>query len=270
MFVAIGCDKEPVEFVHLMDGIVIEDTTGFDRAFLIEPFTNVSCGACPLAHHAIETIESVQSDVFHMTHYLYGPLHHPYTQYLIDQVNKTVYTPLALVHRTNNDGSIVYYGVDRMNEILEGRRHQEAVLGVGVDVTIAQEVLEIDVELDFSDELLGDNVALNVILIEKTVVGEGSGYDQRNYGDKDESHPYYGQGKYIEGFEHTNVIRQVITPFDGMEVQLTNESEVATLNLPLDNLEGDVSNYALVVFVTESTQIGSPILNVSHTDLAGL
>lgn len=55
-----------------------------------------------------------------------------------------------------------------------------------------------------------------------------------------------------------------------MEVQLTNESEVATLNLPLDNLEGDVSNYALVVFVTESTQIGSPILNVSHTDLAGL
>ena len=270
LFIALGFDKEPVEFVHPMDGIVIEDTSGFDRAFLIEPFTNVSCGACPLAHHEIETIESEQSDVFHMTHYLYGPLHHPYTQYLIDQVNKTVYTPLALVHRTNNDGSTVYYDVDRMNEILEGRRHQEAVPGVEVDVTIAQEMLEIDVELNFSDELLEDNVALNVILIEKTVVGEGSGYDQRNYGDKDESHPYYGQGKYIEGFEHTNVIRQVITRFDGMEVQLKNESEMTSFNLPLDNLDGELSNYALVVFVTESPQIGSPILNVSHTALAGL
>lgn len=256
--------------MHPMDGIVIEDTSGFDRAFLIEPFTSVSCGACPLAHHEIETIEAAQSDGFHMTHYLYGPLHHPYTQYLIDQVNKTIYTPLALVHRTNNDGSAVYYGVDRMNEILEGRRHQEAELGIEVDMAIEQDVIEIDVEMDFSEEILGDNVALNVILIEKTVVGEGSGYDQRNYGDNDENHPYYGQGKYIEGFEHTNVIRQVITPFDGMEVQLNNNSNVTSLTLSLDNLEGELSNYALVVFVTENAKIGSPILNVSHADLAVL
>ena len=104
-----------------------------------------------------------------------------------------------------------------------------------------------------------DEIKLVVILVEDEVTGFGPEYDQRNYGNDDPDHPYYQQGNYIEGFVHTNVIREVLTDFSGDLVDVSEGQPNWTTDIELDNPE----NFSLVVFATENLSDFPPILNAA-------
>ncbi|NQV52903.1 MAG: Omp28-related outer membrane protein [Flavobacteriales bacterium] len=261
-----SCKKEtPTPEEEMNDPVV---TSAPQHMVLIEPTVSVNCGACPLAHHEIEVLEEESEKVTHMSHYIYGPLYHPYTKYLLDKINKTVYTPLGHVDRRHEDGSVVYYPVNMFKGIL-GMEIEEST---GIDLTVkranAENSIELEIEVTTQSQSLKEDMMITVVLIEKEVTGMGNGYDQRNYGNSDPDHPYFERGDWIEGFVHTHVIRDVYTAFEGDALNLSTGTDNWSYTIQHSELEKDASAYAVIAFVNRPGDAIQPILNTIQAELA--
>lgn len=111
------------------------------------------------------------------------------------------------------------------------------------------------------------DLMLTVVLVEKVVTGIGPGYDQRNYGNLDPDHPYYGQGNTIQGFEHTNVIRHLLTAYEGDAIDVSDMSATWNGSISLTDLAESPSAYRVLAFVSESSDIVMPIINAVEFDI---
>ena len=245
-----------------------EVTTSNKHMVLIEPTVSMNCGACPLAHHEIEVLEEENDNVTHMSHYIYGPLYHPYTSYLMDKINKTVYTPLGHVDRRHEDGSVVYYPVNMFKGILGTEVEESTGIDLSVKRVDAESSIELEIEVATESVSLKEDMMITVVLIEKEVTGMGNGYDQRNYGNNDPEHPYYERGDWIEGFVHTHVIRDVFTAFEGDALNLSSGKDSWTYTIQHSALEKDASAYAIIAFVNRPADTIQPILNTVQAELA--
>lgn len=57
---------------------------------------------------------------------------------------------------------------------------------------------------------LSGDYRTNLYIVEDSVTGTGSQYDQKNFYDNQSTHPYFGKGNPIVGFNHMNVVRDVL------------------------------------------------------------
>lgn len=57
---------------------------------------------------------------------------------------------------------------------------------------------------------LSGDYYLNLYVVEDSVTGTGSGYDQANFYNTQTGHPYFGAGNPIVGFNHRNVVRNML------------------------------------------------------------
>ena len=261
-----ACQKdEPAPLPQLVSDAAMSHSK---HTILLEPTVSVNCGACPLAHHEVEEIEANYNNVTHMSHDLFGPLSHPYTSYLMDKINKTVYTPLLHVSRRHEDGSVVCYPVNMTRGIVDLVRRDSTAVSLSIETMTQESDMQIEVKVLTDAQDLQKELALTVILVEKEVVGEGSGYDQRNYGNDDEDHPYYQQGDWIQGFKHTNVIRYVLTPNEGELIDLESGSFDWTTTVSLSELDQSPEAYRVIAFVNENSDIVEPILNAAVAELS--
>lgn len=55
----------------------------------------------------------------------------------------------------------------------------------------------------------------NLYIVEDSVTGTGSQYDQKNLYNTTSGHPYFGKGDPIVGFNHMNVVRDIMGGVDG-------------------------------------------------------
>jgi hypothetical protein len=244
-----------------------DQSSRIEHTILIEPTVSEGCGACPLGHHEIDQIEDSLENVTHMSHYLYGPLYHDYSSYLMEKINKTIYTPIGHVNRRHEDGSVVYYPINMFSGLI-GNEISEAT-NVGLEVTSNQSEidLELSIEVFSEEELSSPNLMLTVILVEKSVTGIGPGYDQRNYGNSDPDHPYYGQGNNIQGFEHTNIIRHLLTAYEGDAIDVSDMTTTWSGSISLADLAESPSAYRVIAFVSEPSDIVMPIINAVEFDI---
>lgn len=263
--IAVACKKKEAPLENEEETEEVIHTS--KQVILLEPTTSVNCGACPLAHHEIEEIEAEYEDVTHISHYLFGLLYHPYTDYLMEKIDKTVYTPLGHINRRHEEGSVVYYPVNMFKSQVIKEQEEGMPIELVLDVKIAEGTLELDLDASTTIEDFKDQMMVTAIVAEKEVVGEGNGYDQRNYGNDDPDHPYYERGDYIEGFKHTNIIREVLTPFEGEMIDLSTGSASWSATLDLDELEGEATDHTVIVFINRTGDIVQPILNAVRSDI---
>lgn len=260
-----SCDKDEPQILETdpteMPPSVVE------KRVMVELFSSIRCGSCPRAHHFMDQTEIQDPKVFHITHQMFGgnPMRHGYTKYVQENVKSVQFTPHAIIQRNVSDGAVQYYEPERYEEIstLIGDRD----LVVELNATVKENDTALDIALDmlaFDDAI--QKLSVTVLLVEKKVVGNDYDYHQRNYGNEAPDHPYYQQGDYIEGFEHTNVIRELITPFEGIEVDITNNEASYTLNHDLEGLAAE--NFALVAFVSDLNS--NQIFDARYIDLADL
>lgn len=57
---------------------------------------------------------------------------------------------------------------------------------------------------------LTGNYYTNLYVVEDSVTGSGSQYNQANYSDATTGHPFFGAGNPITGFKHMNVVRDIL------------------------------------------------------------
>lgn len=65
------------------------------------------------------------------------------------------------------------------------------------------------IEADFKGPVTGD-IRMNLFVVEDSVIGTGSDYNQVNYYNTVTGHPYYGAGNPIVGFAHRHVVRAML------------------------------------------------------------
>ncbi|MEX2379372.1 MAG: Omp28-related outer membrane protein, partial [Vicingaceae bacterium] len=68
----------------------------------------------------------------------------------------------------------------------------------------------LDVSVSFSDYELPGDIRLSLIVIEDSVSGTGSGWDQRNNLNTVSGHPMFGRGNPIVGYQHRHVLRKIL------------------------------------------------------------
>lgn len=265
LFVACSKNETPVGLPEIHNEA--DQSSRIEHTVLIEPTVSVSCGACPLGHHEIDQIEDSLENVTHMSHYLYGPLYHDYSSYLMEKINKTIYTPIGHVNRRHEDGSIVYYPVNSFRGLVGNEINESTNIGLNVSSNQTESDLEVSIDIFSEEELSSSDLMLTVVLVEKVVTGIGPGYDQRNYGNSDPDHPYFGRGNYIQGFEHTNVIRHLLTAYEGDAIDISDMSTTWNGSISLTDLAESPSAYRVLAFVSESSDIVMPIINAVEFDV---
>ncbi len=235
-----------------------------EKRVLIEPTVATSCGACPLMHHELEQLADSLDRVFHMTHYTAGPMFHPFTRYILRDVDKTVYTPLAHVNRAFEEGSMVYYPVPMVKGLVESELMKEADYGIEVFVNLIDGKHFIDMRVQPKAEDEAADVMLHVFIVEKEVVEVGPEYDQRNYGNDTPGHPYFGQGNWIEGFKHTNVIRAQLTAEAGDQVNISDLSSFEYEAVEPAGLADRPQDFAVIAAISIPGEKLQPLLNVAY------
>lgn len=121
--------------------------------------------------------------------------------------------PTGMINRIS--GKSVNRGLwaDQVNGVLA----EKAMCGLAINTTKTGGDVDVTVKLAIGEaDMPEGNYFLTCLLIEKEVVGSGQGYDQANAYSKDNNspyttHPYYNYPIWIQGYQHTNVCRAVLS-----------------------------------------------------------
>ena len=108
------------------------------------------------------------------------------------------------------------------------------------------------VEADFKGNVTGD-IRMNLMVVEDSVTGTGTGFDQVNYYNTVSGHPFYGAGNPIVGHVHRNVVRTMLGGTWGTSGILpasipynTQYTYTYSDTLPIDQNENRIKLVALV------------------------
>lgn len=233
----------------------------FSKKVLLEKVSSTNCGSCPLAQYEVGLLhDSLGDDLIYMSHYLFGPLNHSHTDYLLEKINKTYFTPLAFINRANSGEGTVFFQTYAWEDEIKAGLMAAASVGIEINSIVREGEAQISIVLK-NEGLESETNRLHVLLIEKVVVGEGKDYDQKNYGNEDTDHPYYGRGEFIEGFEHKNIIRERISAADGNKITWVEGEEKADFVLNFIPAGGKfASDYSIVAFVADGEVPSSGII----------
>ncbi|MDP4935720.1 MAG: Omp28-related outer membrane protein [Salibacteraceae bacterium] len=247
--------------------VIIEND--IKKKVLLEKVSSTNCGSCPLAQYEVGLLhDSLGDDLIYMSHYLFGPLNHVHTDYLLEKINKTYFTPLAFIDRAENGEGTVFFQTFAWEDEIKAGLMTAATIGIEIKSIVSDNKAQISIVLK-NEGLESETNRLHVFLIEKIVVGEGKDYDQKNYGNEDPDHPYYGRGEFIEGFEHKNIIRERISAADGNKITWVEGEAKADFALSFIPASGKfASDYSLVAFVADGeVPISGTIINAQRVNL---
>ena len=251
--------------------LAANDTWGFKRVML-EVFTGAWCGWCP---DGAVVRDQILAD--------YGPrvmavdIHDTdgmeFAEGIRSEFGVSSY-PNGMVDRTVFDGEADEpHSRGEWPTNVETQLSAYTPLNVGVTSSYNSNTRQVQVtlEAEFTDYANGD-LRFVCMVIEDTVVGSGSGYDQTNYFDTTPGHPYEGAGDPIVGFNHRYVLRDISSALGNPSVISTpvEPGETATesfsFTLPAGVDENDVS---VVGFVARyGVSVGEKaILNVQKAPL---
>jgi len=123
-------------------------------------------------------------------------------------------------------------------------------------------IMTAKVEIGFTGYLQGD-LRLGLMIIEDSVTGTGSGYDQTNYFNTTAGHQFQGRGNPIPNYVHRHVFREAIGSVWGNPGILPNEVNFGTRAEhtfeQLIPITYDVNQISLVAFVSQVSNSGTNV-----------
>ncbi len=183
--------------------------------------------------------------------------------------------PSGTIDRVLYDGeSNIATSRTKWTNYAETRLTETSIVSINADNTYnsSSRELTVNVSAEFMTDLTGD-YRLNVFIVEDSVVGTGTGYNQVNAYNNVTGHPYYQAGNPIVGFVHRDVARHFMGGAWGQAsvipnniVALTPYSHTFTYTLPAG---WDVNQVHLVAVVQKfgSSSRDREILNALEFEL---
>ncbi len=213
-----GVDATPDTLTE--DPFVNQGLAATRKKVLMEEFSTAPCQFCPDAAVLVEQFEAqygnklivVQHHAGFGTDQMTIPAHSEYASGLS---GGSPFAPAAAVDRWVPPGQEVSY-LSRSNNGWSTPLANRVISVTPVDMDVqtyfnaGSRQLQIDVNMDFADAIRPD-ARLTVMLVEDTVIGSGSGYDQVNAYNGTAGHAYFGAGNPILGYPHRHVVREVLS-----------------------------------------------------------
>lgn len=199
-------------------GLNAMDSNAGNRRILVEDHTGARCGWCVLGNQALDDLQAKYPNDFigigmHTNSSSYGDA--MWTKYEPETAAKIGLTgfPSGAINRQQFSGKLALHPVE-WESIVDQEVGKPAV--VDVDVTWNLDKSTGALTATVSATMLADyngQLAFNLYVMEDGVTGTGSQYDQINYVSNNpqyKNHPYYSKPNPIKGYEHNNVLRDML------------------------------------------------------------
>lgn len=229
----------------LNKSVFVGTGAGVQRKVLFEEFTTAACVWCPDGHVVMANILSQNSNVIPVSvHSCFG------TDAMTNQESSELCStlgnnsaPTGMVDRIQHEGDARpahsrSLWQSRVNDRSDVPAAASLVLN-GTYNTSTRNVA-IDVDIAFVEYVVDGDIRLSLMVIEDSVSGTGTGWDQRNALNNQAGHPMYGRGNPIVGYQHRHVLRDILPSTWGDASVVPNSPSIDTkytksFNFTLDN-----------------------------------
>lgn len=270
-----GTDARPYNDTMKVSTAVSAGGSGTKRV-LLEEFTTAPCQFCPDGEVVVNSITAAHPEVISVgIHAGFGtdamtiPAHSAYAGAFATGA------PTAAIDRVLFPGE-TKVGHSRGNWAANAASQKTVLTPVDVTVTGAQtgtNTVDIVVDIAIKDVVPAwQNANVTLFVVEDSVTGTGSGYNQVNYYNTISGHPYFGAGNPIVGYHHRNVVRAVPTGTWGdntffASVPVVNNTVSKTYSVTLDP-SWDKTQMSFVAFVNyynaATGEADREVLNVNN------
>ncbi|MDI1316686.1 Omp28-related outer membrane protein [Flavobacterium sp.] len=224
----------------------------FKKRVLIEDYTGTWCGNCTRVSHAIDQMYEQSDKVVSVAiHNGNDPYHFAGIQPLKDLImpGSDLELPQSRLNRT-----IVWTSPEPSNlQQAKSLTGNNAGLGIALSSTIANGIVNLDVNLKFAQNYTGLKIV--VYALENHLL-----HYQANYTS------YYGNINPVQNYEHNHVLRQSITDLLGDAiVENTNSGQTITksFSFPIPSNFTNSENISFVAMIVNADNLA---LNARHAD----
>jgi hypothetical protein len=221
----------------ISDQFFVNNGTSQTRNVLLEEFTTAPCQFCPDGAVVVEQILASNPAVIAVgEHACFGTDAMTIPEAVTYCTDFGSGAPTACVDRVQFPGeSSVAHG----RGTWQANATSQAAVTSPVDVTLTgsydatSRLTIVNVNADFVDFAIPGDLRLTLFVVEDSVTGTGSTYDQVNAYNTQAGHPYAGAGNPIVGFVHKHVLRDVYPTNDAWGVAnviATNPAPNSTYN----------------------------------------
>jgi len=244
------------------------------KAVLIEEFTGAWCGYCPRGAVTLnELIAANEGEVVGIAHHNGDAMVNEDGSAIVSAYAAGF--PTGIVNRMYWEDA----GDFALSDGDWGAKVEKLLnipTSIGIDVTneYNESTRELTAELNvnFTSSKSG-NYAMHLYLIEDSLSGEGTGWDQANYYNDDSSSPFFQQGNPIVGFQHRHVVRDVLSATwgDADIIPAENASgeykKSYTFTVPEDYKPHHLTVVGFVTKYDEADKANRSVLNVTESHI---
>jgi hypothetical protein len=247
------------------------------KKVLLEVFSGAKCGNCPMGAYTLDSLLNIHPNLVGVSlHSYFNPDAMFFEE--IDTIG-LAYAPGAPAGATNR----IFWGEwDYVAELMTdwGNRVESEIMQeaeVEISVSSVWNSLDREISATIATEILTDlpmgDYRFSLYVVEDSVSGIGSGYDQINYYNNTIGNPFYGMGNPITGYVHKHVVRAILPQAWGQagiipSNPLAGQNFSTTINYILPN-EFNENKIKLVAFVNKYSEdhLNDKVLNVEEIPL---
>jgi Outer membrane protein Omp28 len=242
----------------------------FTQKLLLEMYTTTGCATCPDAQYKCRTYAANNPDrVYGVSVHTYDAMASPQYGVLNNLFNITAYSSGSF-NRLPFNNLVVLHKTTWTNTIVNTCLNKTATCGLKINSSYSGTTAQVTVTAGFNT-LIPNDYYLTVYLIEDSVSGTGSGWDQSNYYNAIASSPFYQMGNPIVGYQHNMVLRNVLTPSMGEPIsqRMVNKSSVFAKSFSINIAGYDPTQLHIVAFINKvgTTATTHEVMNVQKAKL---
>ncbi|MEP7265864.1 MAG: Omp28-related outer membrane protein [Bacteroidota bacterium] len=244
--------------------------SAFTQKLLMEMYSTTGCATCPDAEQKYRVYAANHADkVYGVCIHNSDAMDHPQFDVLDNLFNINVYSSGSF-NRLAFSNEVVLPKTSWTNNIVNTCLSKTAACGLKINSTYTGNIADVTVTAGFNTTLSGD-YHLTIYLLEDSVSGSGSGYNQSNYYNNISSSIFYQLGNPIVGYQHDYVLRQVLTSPIGETIPQTLIKRSGTFSKHISfSIAGyDHSQLYIIAFInkTGSTALTHEVKNVQQVKL---
>jgi len=268
-----GKDMTPAPVTPLppSNSVISQPPGTYSKKVLLEYHTAAWCNTCPDAHTKRDQVIST-----------YPGKVIPVAVHQSDAMQIPLFMTLDATFGSNPTYGMVSR-IPSLNNVLLNRTQwlsnispilsSVAKCGLAVNSSVTGNSAAVEVQAAFRENLVGSH-NLTVYLVENDFSGSGSGYDQANAYNTDQSSPYYNLGNPIPGYKHQYVVRKVLTsnlgdPIDASKL-VADGLEKKNFTVDITGMNKDKVEIIAFVNKTGNSSTTHEVLNVQKAKLGKL
>lgn len=242
----------------------------FTQKLLLEMYSTTSCATCPDAENKYRIYSNAHPDqIYGVCVHNGDAMNHQQFDVLDSCFNVTAYSSGSF-NRLPFNNEVVIHKTSWSNTIVNSCLNRTAKCGIKLQTSYLGNTAQVTVTSGFNTNLSGD-YRLTVYLLEDSVSGTGSGYNQSNYYNNISSSPFYQMGNPIIGYQHNYVLRKVATSSLGESIPSTSLKKSGKFSRTYSiNISGyDAQQLYIVAFVNKkgNSALTHEVMNVQRVKL---